>query len=260
MKGESSDPRSRERMGDISSKRYSLVRVPEEPSFLRYDINMKIMVIGASNVGKTTIVDSFISEGKPSHTQPTIGIDFKNVILRNEEKHIKLQIYDTAGQERFRSVVKAYYKNCNECVVVYDTTNPESFETANYLVEEFRTFNPQSQGNISLLGNKTDQPNLRAIPLSVAAQYARTVGVKYYECSGLKYLGVTEVFYDIAIKALKQIPVDLTMLNTPTNSFEHPTNQKLEVETFPVHQKLSPTRTPKCQLCKNNMKNICAIF
>src|SRR5437870_2332915 len=91
-----------------------------------YDYVFKIILIGDSGVGKSSILYR-LSDDKFSDVTSTIGVDYKTKIMNIDNKNIKLMIWDTAGQERFRAITSSYYRNVHGAILVYDITNRESF-------------------------------------------------------------------------------------------------------------------------------------
>ena len=93
-------------------------------------ISCKVVLIGESGVGKTSIINRFTSNTFRSQQLPTTAANFvtKLVIMEDENKSIKFEIWDTAGQEKYRSLAKVFYKNAAVCILVYDITRKSSFE------------------------------------------------------------------------------------------------------------------------------------
>lgn len=89
---------------------------------------VKVVVIGDSFVGKTSLIQMFEHSRFTEHFKPTIGADFSNKEISLEDGVVILQIWDTAGQERFQSLSSAFYRGADCCCLVYDVTNPASFE------------------------------------------------------------------------------------------------------------------------------------
>ncbi|AAV50487.1 putative Rab-related GTPase [Acanthamoeba castellanii mimivirus] len=116
----------------------------------------KIILIGSSGVGKSSIVHQFLFNRKISNVSPTIGAAFasKQVIAKNG-KTLKLNIWDTAGQERFRSITKMYYTNSLGCLVVFDVTDRESFDDVYYWINDLR-INCHTTYYILVVANKID--------------------------------------------------------------------------------------------------------
>ena len=104
-------------------------------------INCKVVLLGESGVGKTSIIARYITNTFKSQNLPTTGANFvsKTIILEDENKSIKFELWDTAGQERYRSLAKVFYKNAAVCVLVYDITRKSSFnELKSFWVNEIK--------------------------------------------------------------------------------------------------------------------------
>jgi Ras-related protein Rab-1A len=105
---------------------------------LEFDSLLKIVLIGESNTGKTSLLLRFSENKFNDHYLCTIGVDFKTRTVRVDgSKVVKVQIWDTAGQERFRSISHAYYRNSQGCIAVYDVTNRLSFEHIEEQIQNF---------------------------------------------------------------------------------------------------------------------------
>ena len=89
---------------------------------------VKVVVIGDSNVGKTSLIQMFEHSRFTEHFKPTIGADFSNKEIETEDGVFVLQIWDTAGQERFQSLSSAFYRGADCCCIVYDITNTASYD------------------------------------------------------------------------------------------------------------------------------------
>ena len=112
-------------------------------------ITCKVVLIGESGVGKTSIISRYINNIFKSQLMATPGANFvtKNVIMEDDNQSIKFEIWDTAGQERYRSLAKVFYKNAAVCVLVYDITRKTSFnELKNYWYKEIKE---NAQSNVS---------------------------------------------------------------------------------------------------------------
>src|SRR5687767_1706135 len=93
----------------------------------RYDYLVKLIIIGDSGVGKSTIMSMYCDDTFMENYVSTIGVDFKVKIIDVNDKIAKVQIWDTAGQERFKSITRSYYKDANGVLLVFDLTNRQSF-------------------------------------------------------------------------------------------------------------------------------------
>eukprot|EP01083_Nonionella_stella_P151319 483325_1 len=120
-----------------------------------YDYLFKTVLIGDSGVGKSCLLLRFADDSFTDSYISTIGVDFRFRTVSIDKKTVKLQIWDTAGQERFRTITSAYYRGAHGIIMVYDVTNPESFEhVEDWLTEVNRH---ASENTMKLLvGNKAD--------------------------------------------------------------------------------------------------------
>ena len=121
-----------------------------------YDVLFKLLLVGDSAVGKTATVSSYCGEPFDSNSISTIGVDFKVKTFELEGKRVKLQIWDTAGQDRFRSVTQSYYRGAQGIALCYDSTRPETVSNLRdfWLPEVSKYARPDA--NLLLLGTKAD--------------------------------------------------------------------------------------------------------
>lgn len=95
-----------------------------------------MILVGIQSVGKSSILSRLINAQFPTNYQATIGIDYHTYNIKNKDVSCSLQIWDTAGQEKFKSLTATYYKNSNACVCVYDIMDKESLEKTDYYIEK----------------------------------------------------------------------------------------------------------------------------
>jgi Ras-related protein Rab-1A len=163
----------------------------------------KVIAVGDGSVGKTSITIRFC-EGKFSQEYlMTIGANFgvkqNTVSFGEEDKDIKLQIWDTGGQERFSPIRELYYKGALGAVIVFDVTNRESFEHAEKWFGEVRK--NVSNIPITLIGNKIDLPN-RVVKYEEGVQMGRKCAAPYRETSAKTGDCVDEVFLELSYRIL----------------------------------------------------------
>jgi small GTP-binding protein len=166
----------------------------------------KIVVVGASGVGKTAIVSQLVHHTFREEGNPTIGVEFKSWSVRTDTETIKLQIWDTAGQERFRSVSKAYFRNALGAILVFDLTSKTSFDELAVWVNDLNTLcSPHAY--IILVGNKTDREDERIVTEGEAKETAKRYGLEYIETSAKTGDNVAEAFVRLGSGILRQIKV-----------------------------------------------------
>ena len=149
----------------------------ENPDYL-----LKIVVVGNSNVGKTNIISRFCKDSFSSQTKATIGVDFTMYSLNVLGKKVKIQFWDTAGQEKYRAMSTAYYKGAHGAILVYDISNRESFFSLGLWLSEIKN-QSNSVERVILLGNKNDLAEERAVSKKQGIVYAEERELKFYEIS-----------------------------------------------------------------------------
>jgi len=162
----------------------------------------KLVLLGESSVGKSSLVLRFVKGQFLEYQESTIGAAFLTQTVCLNDTTVKFEIWDTAGQERYHSLAPMYYRGAQAAIVVYDITNQDSFERAQNWVKELqRQKNPDIV--IALAGNKLDLATTRAVQLQVAQEYAEENGILFSETSAKTAANVNELFVAIAKKLPK---------------------------------------------------------
>ncbi|XP_063948849.1 ras-related protein RABC2a-like isoform X3 [Daucus carota subsp. sativus] len=169
-----------------------------------YDYSFKILLIGDSGVGKSSLLLSFmISDCQYSlqDLSPTIGVDFKIKFLTNAGKRLKLTIWDTAGQERFGTLTSSYYRGAHGIVLVYDVTRRETFTNlSNIWAKEVDLYSTNEECIKILVGNKVDRESERAVTRQEGLALAQEHKCIFYECSAKTRENVQQCFKDLTLK------------------------------------------------------------
>eukprot|EP01105_Mastigella_eilhardi_P019610 TRINITY_DN462_c2_g1_i1.p1 TRINITY_DN462_c2_g1~~TRINITY_DN462_c2_g1_i1.p1 ORF type:complete len:210 (-),score=44.76 TRINITY_DN462_c2_g1_i1:578-1207(-) len=162
----------------------------------------KILLIGDSGTGKTCLLLRFTDNTWAESHIATLGVDFKIKTMKLDNKVIKLQLWDTAGQEQFRTLTRTYFRGAHGIVIVFDCTSRSSFFNVQQWLDEIRGYD---LGNIvtALVGNKTDMAEARVITTSEATKFAESVGIRYFETSAKTGQNVMELFTWLA-RSLKE--------------------------------------------------------
>lgn len=157
-----------------------------------YDHLFKLLIIGDSGVGKSSILLRFADNMFSGSYITTIGVDFKIRTINIDGEKVKLQIWDTAGQERFRTITSTYYRGTHGVIIVYDVTNAESFVNVKRWLHEIEQ-NCEVVNRV-LVGNKDDCPELKVVETQDAQKFAERMGVQLYETSAKENQNIEEVF------------------------------------------------------------------
>ena len=128
-----------------------------ESTNVPYHFIYRIIFVGDASVGKTAIANALISDRVPVLYSPTIGIDFFSTInVLNDETIIKSQIWDTAGQDRYKSLTRIYYQSADIVLLCYDISNLKSFESLQFWIKDVKSYCNNPLIKIFLIGNKID--------------------------------------------------------------------------------------------------------
>jgi len=166
----------------------------------------KLVLLGESAVGKSSLVLRFVKDQFDDYRESTIGAAFlTQTVTLDDNTVVKFEIWDTAGQERYKSLAPMYYRNANCAVVVYDITQTASLEKAKTWIRELqRQADPSII--IALCGNKTDLEARRQVTKEEAQKYAEEEGLMWSETSAKSGEGVADIFISIARKLPKNVP------------------------------------------------------
>ena len=141
-----------------------------------YDCIYKIILIGDSLVGKSNILSRFVTGTFCLECKTTVGVEFSSKIVSLGKLRVMAQIWDTAGQEKFRSITKAYYKGAAGAVIIYDITNKDSFKSIEKWVKELKE-HADSNVIMMLAGNKLDLESQRQVDTEEGIDYAKKHGI-----------------------------------------------------------------------------------
>lgn len=168
-----------------------------------YDLSFKILLIGDSGVGKSSLLVTFISNSVED-LSPTIGVDFKIKLLTVGGKKLKLTIWDTAGQERFRTLTSSYYRGAQGIVLVYDVTRRETFTNLSDVWAKEVELYSTNQGCVKMLvGNKVDKESERVVSKEEGMTLAKELGSLFLECSAKTRENVEQCFEELALKIME---------------------------------------------------------
>jgi len=170
---------------------------------------LKVIILGDSGVGKTSLMNQFVNSRFNSQYKATIGADFLTKEVTVDNRLVTMQIWDTAGQERFQSLGVAYYRGADCCVLVYDVNNSKSFENLNNWRDEFliqASPHDAERFPFVVLGNKIDvDESRRQVTQKRVLAWCQSKGnIPYFETSAKEAVNVQEAFAVVARNALQQ--------------------------------------------------------
>lgn len=190
-----------------------------------YDHLFKILLIGDSAVGKTSLLLRYVDDTFNSEFQTTIGVDFKISTLNIDGKIVKLQLWDTAGQDRFRNIVASYYRGAHGIIIMYDITNPGSLDSINKWYEETQSYLQTSTPKL-LVGNKLDRVNERAVASQKGEELAERLGMQFIETSAKNSTNVKQAFETMTRMIIRQVNTLPTTLKSPNTKISAGKNVK----------------------------------
>ena len=169
----------------------------------------KLVIIGNSHVGKTSLMLRYAENVFKDKHISTIGVDFKIVKVKVGDIYVKLQIWDTAGQDRFRTMSSTYYRGADGAIIVYDVTSLESFNNVGRWLEDMNMYNKNVYKII--VGNKNDNTSsqtlstdTKVVSTQEAQKLAERLDLKLFETSAKDDNNVKEMFEDVAYELLKR--------------------------------------------------------
>ncbi len=159
----------------------------------QFDYLFKYIIIGDAGVGKSNILLRYVYSTFKSDYQLTIGVEFGEKTVEIKGKIYKIQIWDTAGNEQFRSITRTYYKNSVCAIVVYDISRRETFDNVINWIEDCKLNSPKSVF-IILVGNKSDLEEDRQVTTEEGEEFANRYGIRFFETSAKNSININEIF------------------------------------------------------------------
>jgi small GTP-binding protein len=169
---------------------------------------IKLCFLGQGGVGKTCIAYRFVHDKFSEFEIPTVGASFSSKRVEIDEKNILFHIWDTAGQEKYRSLAPMYYRGAAAAVIVYDITDPESFEKMKGWIQELKRL--ASPGiTLAVVGNKCDMEESREINTDMGKAYADSIDAIFFETSAKSGENIEQLFEEIGMSIAIPPPLPL---------------------------------------------------
>ena len=158
-----------------------------------YEMMVKVILIGDSSVGKTNIMSKYLKNQFNENSKATVGVEFGAKIFKINNRNIKAQIWDTAGQEKYKAITGAYYKGSKGAFVVYDITRKETFYSVDKWINDLKV-SGDPKLNILLIGNKSDLEDKREVFKEQGEEKAKSFGCAFLETSALSGDNIEQAF------------------------------------------------------------------
>ena len=159
---------------------------------------ISIGTIGDSQVGKSAMTEIYLNREFSEEYLTTIGININTkdtkIIINGEEKEIKVKIWDTAGQEKFKSISTQYIKNCDGILLIYAINNKKTFENIENWLNEIENKKKKNNIPLVLIGNKIDLEKEREVSFQEGEKLAQIYNMEFFECSAKDKINVNESF------------------------------------------------------------------
>ena len=166
---------------------------------------IKKLTLGDTTVGKTSIVLQYTTQKYNTQILSTIGVDFKSKVINIDNNKVKMLIWDTAGEERFRNIASQYYNGADGALLIFDITKKSSFERIVYWINELSQKKNINELGLLLVGNKIDLEKERQVQKEEAERFAKENNLKYYEVSAAKNINIDNMMLDIIKQCVSNI-------------------------------------------------------
>ena len=168
-------------------------------------IGIKVTLIGESSVGKTCIINKYCKNLFDSNVDSTLGANYSQKKIERGGQRIRLDLWDTAGQEKYRAIGRHFYKESYIVCLVYDITNKASFESIKTIWYPELTEYGEKYKIIALIGNKLDKYLEEQVSEEQGKQFAEEINAVYKRTSALDGTGINDLFDQLVDKYLKEV-------------------------------------------------------
>ncbi len=207
------------------------------------EVKYKLIVIGDENVGKTAILNRFKNNQFSAIYEPTVGLDFQSIPIIIDDQSVTLLLYDTAGQEKFRSLIPLYTNEANIILLIYDISNTESFNNIGKWYDSLNNIN-KDEVIFALVGNKSDLDYNRKVKKEEAEKYANEHNYLFQEVSALTGEGIQELFLNKLIDQIR------TQFIQRGNNMTDQEEEKLKINLNSINKSKEKEKNKSNKCCR----------
>ena len=234
------------------SKDYKVEILEEDPG--EFDLSFKLIVIGDSFVGKSCLSLKASKGIFDENYTPTIGFEFLTFFVKVDESNIKLQIWDTCGQEVYRSLISSFYHNSSLAILVYSIDNKNSYASLESWLNEIKTLGTPDI-NIFLIGNKADLEEKREVPKEKGEEFCKSHGINFFLETSARtgfnaqnvFLEASKLLYEQHLKFKDRLSRP-NNVNNPLESVNRNTTNIILESTEETEEEDNTKRKKKCCL------------
>ena len=190
---------------------------------------LKFILIGETQVGKTSLINQYINNQFEADYLMTIGNDKTTKEITIDEKKVTLEIWDTIGHETLRAANKIFMKNTNIALIVYDITNRESFENLNEFYKELISINTKDKMIIGITANKSDLYENSEVNKEEGEEYAKKIKALFFESTATDHENVEKIFYELTKAYINKFEPKEKKISTKTITQINSTNQNNDI-------------------------------
>jgi Ras-related protein Rab-2A len=209
--------------------------------YSEFEYVFKYIIVGESCVGKSSIMTQFVDNKFNYSHEMTIGVDFSSRMININNKNYKLNVWDTAGQESFRSITRAYYRSSAAVILVYDITNYKTFIALDKWIREINYNITASNPPMILIGNKCDLDAKREVTYDQGKDFADRNKMLFIEVSARQRINIEEAFIELTKVLIKRIEDNLIDVTDMNNGIRMGISAKES-----LHTQTKSVKTSKC--------------
>ena len=182
----------------------------------------KVLLLGNSCVGKTCILLRFSEDSYTDNYEVTIGLNYRIKTINIDNNPIKMQIWDTSGEEKFKAIAKNFYRGAHGVLLVYDICEKKGFLDVKSWIEQIIENTDNDNIVMILCGNKIDKEKERIISKQEGENLAKSYGIPFFECSAKNNININEMFTTMAQNIFMKVGTRYSIaVKLNSNNFKH---------------------------------------